>query len=729
MKGIRAVALVVVVVLFTFAIGSGVANAETSGEPGTVELISVDTGGNYADANSQNSDISADGRYVAFGSSAGDLVDDDENGVGDIFLRDRMLVTTELVSLTSEGDQANGASSQPSISADGRYVAFQSAATNLVDADSDTIVDIYLRDLWEDQIALMSNSTVGSKNGASTKASVTCDDQYVYVAFESTSSHLVASDTNGTTSDVFVSYCLKNDLFTVYTNLVSKDSSGNQGASGQDSYDPSISGDGSYVAYESEAALDDGSPNDSDNKIDIYVTAWKTTIDTELASVGAGGAGGTSYDCLNPSISADGKYVAYDSKATSLVTPNGDPGTVTDVFVTDWNHGDPDDIVTVKASPDKTGGEGNGASEYPSISADGRYVAFESGASDLVATDSNGYRDIFVRDLVNGLTYLVSTDLFGVQGDDRSGEQNNSAGPQVTPSLGDVVPQVSFFSEARNLVFDLPDPYSNRKDVFVGTIDTTPTITYLSPTSGPTAGGTSVYIVGTNFVGLGGTVSSATYDDLGGSVVAPATLPAPVTFDGWTLSRWQRYNGRSTMKIIATSPAHAAGTVQVQVTAAGGQTADTAADDYTYVASPVEQPKSNINRYEEDNGLILYSGDWGKGDNDSLSKKAGTSSDDQQATITITFKGTKLDWIATLGPNMGKALVSIDGGEAVLVDLYSATELYQQLVWSTGDLEYGVHTLTITFPEGADYQEGKGINLDALDVTGVLLKTEEVAKP
>ena len=78
---------------------------------------------------------------------------------------------------------------------------------------------------------------------------------------------------------------------------------------------------------------------------------------------------------------------------------------------------------------------------------------------------------------------------------------------------------------------------------------------------------------------------------------------------------------------------------------------------------------------------------------------------------------------------MGKALVSIDGGEPVLVDLFSDTELFQQLVWSTGELEYGVHTITITFPEGADYQEGKGINIDALDVWGVLLKTEETAKP
>jgi len=370
--------------------------------------------------------------------------------------------------------------------------------------------------------------------------------------------------------------------------------------------------------------------------------------------------------------------------------------------------------VTTLVSCSTYGARANDDALYPSISADGRYVAFESGASDLVADDGNGFRDIFVRDLWTDTTYLVSTDFFGNPADANSGEHGNSLGPQITASSGDEVPLVSFFSRARNLdVMHVGDPFDQR-DVFVATIDTTPTITYVTPASGPTAGGTTVYIYGTNFMGLD-------WD------IVPDGPPfQAVTFGGVYAPTYVQL---STMKIIATSPAHAAGTVQVQVLTVMGPTADTAADDYTYVAAPVEQPKSNINRYEEDNGLILYSGDWGKGENDSLSKKAGTSSDDQKATITITFKGTKLDWIATLGPNMGKALVSIDGGEAVLVDLYSATELYQQLVWSTGDLEYGVHTITITFPEGADYQEGKGINLDALDVTGVLLETEVTAKP
>jgi len=191
-----------------------------------------------------------------------------------------------------------------------------------------------------------------------------------------------------------------------------------------------------------------------------------------------------------------------------------------------------------------------------------------------------------------------------------------------------------------------------------------------TPASGPTAGGTTVYIYGTNFMGLdwdivpdGPPFQAVTF----GGVYAPPTCKL------------------STMKDHRHSTGAAAGTHRCKVLTVMGPTADTAADDYTYVAAPVEQPKSNINRYEEDNELILYSGDWGKGETDSLSEKAGTSSDDQKATITIHLQGAP-SWTGSrrLGPNMGKALVSIDGGEAVLVDLYSATELYQQLVWSNG---------------------------------------------
>jgi hypothetical protein len=128
-------------------------------------------------------------------------------------------------------------------------------------------------------------------------------------------------------------------------------------------------------------------------------------------------------------------------------------------------------------------------------------------------------------------------------------------------------------------------------------------------------------------------------------------------------------------------------------------------------------------RYEQTDPFLVYYGKWETGSNNSYSAGFNSLSGDQEATITITFKGTRLDWIAALGPLMGKALVSIDGGEPVLVDLFSATELFQQLAWSTGDLAYGVHVITITFP--ANGGEVKLINIDALDVWGTIIETTE----
>ena len=144
----------------------------------------------------------------------------------------------------------------------------------------------------------------------------------------------------------------------------------------------------------------------------------------------------------------------------------------------------------------------------------------------------------------------------------------------------------------------------------------------------------------------------------------------------------------------------------------------------TTVTAPSPKPAAGYpNRYEQDHELILYSGNWEMDENKAHSGGSNSFSNDPNATITITFKGTRLDWIAALGPLMGKALISIDGGEPVLVDLFSDIELFQQLVWSTGDLEYGVHVITITFP--TDGGEVKPINMDALDVWGVLLETSE----
>jgi hypothetical protein len=510
-----------------------------------------------------------------------------------------------------------------------------------------------------------------------------------------------------------------------------------------------------------------------------------SAVVTKLVSVEDGGTRGIleSYDCLNPSISADGHYVVFDSVSPYFVDPNDgwyedrwqivdrhwvgkwwnghwedEYGWVTvwvddetrDVFRVELDT-DLDPLLTEKVSVSPGYGAGqlsgdavvtylaNGDSEYAALSGDGRYVVFESDASNLSGSDCNEYRDIFVRDMQTGITYLMSVDLAHRVTPAQSGmHSSKNTGPAITATFGDAVPQVSFMSEAIDLTKCLKGPVDDGGlatvdaiapdwDVFVATLDATPTITEIVPTSGTTAGGTTVVIFGTNFY------DSMELVDSGWRIILGRL---GVTFDGLNAPIVTRF---SSMKLIVTSPAHAAGLVQVQVTAAGGSTANTAADDYTYIAPKVVIPPVVIppveptavvmrfgHRYQQDNKYIKYTGTWTTNEDDGFSKNSSFSTNDKLATITITFKGTRLDWIGALGPLFGKVMVSVDGGTAVEVDLYNATDLLQQLVWSTGTLEYGVHVIKIFYAEGLDASEIKPINIDALDVNGVLLESTDV---
>ena len=257
-------------------------------------------------------------------------------------MRDRNTGATERVSLDSTGTQGNSDSLSPSISADGRYVAFYSFASNLVTGDS---------------------------NGA---------------------------------SDIFV-----HDRNTGDTERVSVDSGGTQGNSG--SYGPSISSDGRYVAFHSFAS--NLVAGDSNGVVDIFVHD-RNTGDTERVSLDSSGTQGNS-GSANPSISSDGRYVAFYSFASNLVA--GDTNGAYDIFVHDRNTGD-----TERVSVDSSGTQGNSDSANASISSDGRYVAFFSGASNLVTGDSNGFSDIFVHDRNSGDTERVSVDSSGTQGNSDS---------------------------------------------------------------------------------------------------------------------------------------------------------------------------------------------------------------------------------------------------------------------------------------------------------------------
>jgi Tol biopolymer transport system component len=323
-----------------------------------------------------------------FYSGATNLGSGDINGVNDAFVRDRQTGITYLVSKSSAGAGGNAGSSHPSISADGRYVAFRSSATNLVSGDTNGKDDIFVRDRQTGTTTLVSKSSAGVQgNDYSFNPSISGDGRYV--AFHSGATNLVSGDTNSV-PDIFV-----RDRNTGTTTRVSRNSAGTEG--NDESSGTSISADGGYVTFESAATnLVSG---DANAAMDIFVRN-RTAGTTHRVSTSTAGVEGDSASYI-PSISADGRYVAFYSGATNMVT--GDTNGYSDIFVRDRQTG-----TTTLVSRNSAGEEGADHSSAPAISADGRYVAFHSDAANLVTGDSNGMIDIFVRDRNTGTTTLVS---------------------------------------------------------------------------------------------------------------------------------------------------------------------------------------------------------------------------------------------------------------------------------------------------------------------------------
>lgn len=367
----------------------------------SLSKISVNSAGVEANAYSNGLAISDDGRYIAFYSSATNLVDsdsdtvydDDTNGLDDVFLYDRTLSKTTRISTDSSGVQSTGGASNGAVamSGDGVYVAFSSAATNLVGSDTNSQGDIFIKNTSDQSISRISVQTGGAEasGGGSLNPDITSDGRYV--VFESSATDMVSGDTNSL-SDIF-----RHDTTTNTTVRVSTDISASE-ASGGGSYSPTISDDGDYVAFYSSATnLVNGVTSGTHVYVKQISTGYIRIVDKPVGL--ETGDGSSTY----AKISGDGQTIVFDSSSTNLVPADanaqGDVFMATNPFVVDATGGADvidgglgNDTIWGGAGDDQLTG-GAGADKFYFRFGDGKdvIVDFVSG-QDKVVLDSASFQ-------------------------------------------------------------------------------------------------------------------------------------------------------------------------------------------------------------------------------------------------------------------------------------------------------------------------------------------------
>ena len=386
----------------TAAVVSAVALASPGAlaSSGLTEMVSVSSSGEQGDDGSGvGTAVSADGRYVAFDSEAANLVRGDKPGGWDVFVRDRLAGTTTRVSVDSAGRPGNEDSENPAITPDGRFVVFDSDASNLVKNDRNGDQDAFLHDRITGvttRISLGNGGTEGEGQSFINHNVPPISADGRFVAFSSAAANLVPSDTNGHL-DVFL-----RDLHTGMTTIVSRGAGDVQGNG--DSFSAAISADGRFIAYGSFAS--NLVPGDANGVRDVLLYD-RVTTETSLISVGTGGVEGNGAS-FNGSLSGDGRFAAFFSDATNLVA--SDANNLRDVFVHDRVTG-----ATTMVSVNSEGIHGNFVSVSAAISLDGRRVAFESSSTNLVPGDTNSKPDVFMHDRTDGTTAMVSVASDGSQ--------------------------------------------------------------------------------------------------------------------------------------------------------------------------------------------------------------------------------------------------------------------------------------------------------------------------
>jgi len=431
----------------------------------SVTLASTTASGTQLNANSQDSALSADGRFLAFTSPATNVVPGPAvSGASDVYLKDLQTGAVALISINAAGTGGgNAPSDHPAVSADGHFVAFESAASDLTATSFGQPVgtNVFLRDTQTGTTTLLSADQFneGFGNAESRDPSISADGHLV--AFSSDADNLVPNDTNQN-SDVFV-----RNVQAATTTLVSAGAAGTAANGG--SIEPALSADGLFVAFTSTAT--NLVPNYTPLATDVFERDLQAGA-TRLVSADTTNTGGGNHPSGQPTVSGDGRFVAFTTSASNL-TPEKPAADVGDVLLRDTQTG-----TTTLISVNRAGTRGgNEQSSEPHLSSDWRFVVFDSQATDLVVGANSAIQQVYSRDLATGTTALLSLNTSG------TGGSNQPAFASSTTADGRLV---SFFSNATDLA---PADANSSFDVFVATnpADTTPPTASLSAPAGPFA--------------------------------------------------------------------------------------------------------------------------------------------------------------------------------------------------------------------------------------------------
>jgi Tol biopolymer transport system component len=455
---------------------------------GLTLLVSASTNGGFADNSSYGSVMTPDGRYVAFVSGADNLVPGDTNGIPDVFVRDLSSNATALVSIGAQlrvNPYSDVGSDAPVISPDGKYIAFYSTATDLAPGVG-TVANVYLHDrvlgttTWVSAGALAALQSLGSTTNAVSFNHALSDDGR-FVAFEATP-YLQPS----------AGVILRYDVQTAQTDLIETNATVPATTSYESVQDLGLTPDGRFVAYVANAldtsgattairvwdaqsgvsSLVSGNTNNSvvagslsDSPVIAYSGRFVAFLSsapdlvtnrlpgdahvylrdlqagtTSLVDVDTNGVGSPIDPVTAPAMSADGRFVGFASLDSSLAPL--DRNRAYDVFLRDVGNATTELISAHDPRLPSLTPDGASAISSFSVSSDARFIAFWSEADDLVANDTNGLRDIFVRDLLSGTNVLVSVGTNGFAGD----------GYSTDPAISEDGRYVAFTSLADNLV-------------------------------------------------------------------------------------------------------------------------------------------------------------------------------------------------------------------------------------------------------------------------------------